>query len=168
MRMVSWMLRNMRAQPAALSPQVFILLYWCSLANTSYGEQHKYRLGNGKHPTQLQTFVISQSWSVLTDLSGDFPQVQDLQSISRLGFKRHQLLSSLHGHNTNLRRIYSIYTTEAGESTCWVFIRFKNIIIVTDPLKHSRFEAGQVEPSRHSGQQRRTSRARLRPDDQRQ
>lgn len=110
---------------------------------------------------------MSQSWSVLTDLSGKFPQVQDLQSVSRLGFERHQLLSSLHGHNTNLRRIYRVYTTEADESTCWVFICLKNTIIVTDPLKHSRFEAGQGEPSRHSGRQRRTSRARLRPDDQR-
>lgn len=90
-----------------------------------------------------------------SDLSSEFPQVQDLQSISRLGFKSHQVLSSLHGHNTDLKE----------ESGCWghCFL-FENAIILFDVLKHSQVVAGQSETSRHSGQRRRTSRARLRPD----
>lgn len=49
----------------------------------------------------------TERWNQIhTDLCRELLQVQDLQSISWLGSERHQLLPSLHGHNTDLKNNY--------------------------------------------------------------
>lgn len=48
----------------------------------------------------------TKRWNQIhTDLCRELLQVQDLQSISWLGSERHQLLPSLHGHNTDLKTV---------------------------------------------------------------
>lgn len=99
---------NMRSQPPALIAHVFITLYCCSRAKTSYTRTHSFFFTSSYESkveiTHLPKLDEKLQYHFLyhTYLCCELLQVKDLQYVSWSGLKRHQFVFLLHCHYTHL------------------------------------------------------------------